>query len=296
MANRYGLGAGPASRARRVGPRYPVAFLFLTTLASAGCQCGGSAQSAGEAAVPPGPGDIPESLEVAAGSMTSGFAMGNLRSTVDVAPFRMSKTVITVAQYARCVESRGCTPPARSSFGCTENATGSLRQQTFGLRDKAPDLPVTCTNPPQAEEFCAWVGAALPTLEQWQFAARGSEVHRFAWGDDAPTCDRHALRTDGDPKMCCDGCDPLRYLSVRQRPAGASPSGLVDVLLTEAELLRVTPDARVPACSGPAGACVVTGIMPAAIDGARAVADQVTEDSPEFLLPTFGFRCVWTEE
>ena len=295
MANESGQRERRGSRKRRAGPRYSLAFLFLTTLANAGCQCGGSTHPAGEPALLPGAGDIPESLAVVAGSMTSGFAIGNLKSTVDVGPFRISKTVITVSQYARCVESRGCTPPARLSLGCTEDATGSLRRSTFGLRDKAPELPVTCTEPSQAVQYCAWVGGALPTLEQWQFAARGPDVHRFAWGNDAPSCDRHPLTIDADPSPCCDGCELTQQSAVRQRPLGASPSGLLDVLLTESELLRASPDARVPACSGTSGNCLVTGIVPAAIDGVRSVDDNVTEDSPEFLSPTFGFRCVWTE-
>lgn len=295
MANEYGQRERSGSGEGRAGPRFPVVFLFLTTLATAGCQCGGTEQPAGQPAVPPGPGDMPEALTVAAGSMTSGFAIGTLRSAFDLGPFRMSRTPITVSQYARCVESRGCTPPARLSLGCTEDATGSLRRSTFGLRDKAPELPVTCTEPSQAAQYCAWVGGTLPTLEQWQFAARGPKVHRFAWGNDAPSCERHPLTIDAEPSPCCDGCDLAQQLAVRHRPLGASPSGLLDVLLTEAELLRASPDARVPACSGTSGSCLVTGIVPAAIDGVRSVDDNVTEDSPEFLSPTFGFRCVWTE-
>ncbi|MFN8663094.1 MAG: formylglycine-generating enzyme family protein [Thermomicrobiales bacterium] len=65
---------------------------------------------------------------------------------------------------------------------------GASWRSPRGDADPAPDLahhPVTQVALADVEAYCAWVGAALPTEAEWEYAARGGlEGAIFAWGDE----------------------------------------------------------------------------------------------------------------
>ena len=88
--------------------------------------------------------------------------------------------------------------------------------------------------------------------------------------------------------------DPLQVFATGAHPAGAGPTGLQDVLLTPAELLRTTADTISPACgaSSSDAACLVTSLSAGGIDAAQRIE---LEPQPGAPYPTFSFRCVWTE-
>jgi len=245
----------------------------------------------------PRAGEIPASTQIEGKRITSGFAHGHLRLSQDVAPFRVSD-LITVSLYEACVDAGGCSAPSRRTFSCDAEEARPWFANTWRLRDRASGLPAVCLDPGDAEQYCRWVGAELPSAREWLLSARGdgsSRIAQFAWGDDAPNCERHPGPFTFASSPCCkDDCKPEEHLSVGQRPAGASPSGVADVLLTPAELIGVSPDAQFPACRSGSG-CLVTGMMPGAIEGVRAVPDTVDPDGPRYHEPPFGFRCVWKE-
>lgn len=48
------------------------------------------------------------------------------------------------------------------------------------------NLPATDVTYYEAQAFAKWAGKQLPSVEQWEYAARGSDGRKYPWGNDAP--------------------------------------------------------------------------------------------------------------
>lgn len=280
---------------RPLKPSIPVAGWGAPALALLLVACGSQAPTAG----PPGPTpqQVPASVQIAGGTFTFGFATSRTSSAVTVAPFAISKTPVTVGHYKECVAVGACSAPALSTPVCAGAHVPVVEGPTYDLGASADGLPVTCTTPRQAAEYCSWLGGALPTIEQWLYAARGPSIQAFAWGNALPDCTRNqrALVPGGPGQTCCtrDECDPSTYYSVGQHPEVASPVGLLDVLLTPTELIRGQKGSPAGPCSGEGGACVVRGLIPAAIGFTGHVSDDINQGAYRDPGRVSGFRCVF---
>jgi formylglycine-generating enzyme required for sulfatase activity len=124
---------------------------------------------------------------------------------VEVAAFEISAVPVTNEQYATFVEDMGHRPPLHWPEGKPSPGTG--------------DHPVTWVDATDAESFCAWFGARLPTEAEWEKAARGDDARTYPWGD-APADGTRA--TYGSASMET-GPSP-----VGASLTGASPHGLLD--------------------------------------------------------------------
>jgi hypothetical protein len=120
----------------------------------------------------------------------------------------------------------------------------------------------------------------LPTPEEWVLAARGPTVRAYAWGQAPPDC-AHAS---------AENCQP--ELAVEHHSAGASPSGVQDVLLTPRELLRGGDKSLQQGCT--TGSFCVAGSLAGVgeIHGVWPVQDE-GDGGVEPTQPIFGFRCAW---
>ncbi|MFO8071276.1 MAG: formylglycine-generating enzyme family protein [Polyangia bacterium] len=154
-------------------------------------------------------------VSIPGGVFQMGSTEGNSNETpvheVTVPGFEMTKTEVTVSQYAECVAASVCSEPDTGS-DCNWNESGY------------EDHPVNCVDWNQAVAFCEWVGGRLPSEAEWEYAARGGgQDITYPWGDETATCD-YAVMYDGG-----NGCGTGRTWSVCSKTAGNTDQGLCDM-------------------------------------------------------------------
>ncbi len=145
------------------------------------------------------------------------FVMGSDSRLSDEGPehrvylpdYYMDKYEVTNLQYRAFIEDTGRRSPRH------------FRNRTYPP-GKA-DHPVTFVSWFDARDYCRWAGKRLPTEQEWEKAARGTDGRIFPWGD----------QFDIDRANT-----PVRWEALGRRgdttpvgafPAGASPYGLLDM-------------------------------------------------------------------
>ncbi|MCC6528260.1 MAG: SUMF1/EgtB/PvdO family nonheme iron enzyme [Polyangiaceae bacterium] len=88
-----------------------------------------------------------------------------------VSAFLVDAREVTVVQYADCVATGECSAVPQRSGACNSPVVGATR-----------DHPVNCVTYGQARTYCHWAGKRLPTLAEWERAARGPDERLFPWG------------------------------------------------------------------------------------------------------------------
>ena len=125
---------------------------------------------------------------------------------VDVAAFSIDLTEVTVGAYAECVAARRCATPTIEVAACDWNRT-----------DLA-NYPINCVSWTEAAAYCAFAGKRLPTEEEWELAARGTDGRIYPWGNGAFGGEECEL-TSIDPPLC----------RVASAPKGKSAYGVFDM-------------------------------------------------------------------
>jgi formylglycine-generating enzyme required for sulfatase activity len=132
---------------------------------------------------------------------------------VTVPEFQIDATETTVSQYKQCVMAGVCPSLAENPTEfCTWNVAGREND------------PANCVDWHEATGYCQWAGKRLPSEEEWEYAARGTEGRPYPWGTTDPT----------DDKLCWKRYNPGTKTGegtcvVDSYPAGDTPLGLKDM-------------------------------------------------------------------
>lgn len=124
---------------------------------------------------------------------------------VSVRPFYIDVHEVTCAQYAKFVAAEKHAPPPTWPGGVYDPANALL--------------PVTGVSWDDAQAYARWAGGRLPTEEEWEFAARGTDGRLYPWGDAWRPNSANAAQTSAG-----------RMVPVGSYSTGASPSGALDMV------------------------------------------------------------------
>ena len=152
------------------------------------------------------------------------------RQSRDTARYFITRNLITNAQYAAFVAATGhrhpdVSPSVWRSYGLIHPWKRTRRHAWAGGRipKDREHHPVVLVEWHHAVAFAAWLsqrtGARwrLPTEAEWEKAARGTDGHRFPWGDDY------------DPtRLNSHDHGPFDTVPIGKFALGASPFGLLD--------------------------------------------------------------------
>lgn len=107
---------------------------------------------------------------------------------VTLPAFYLDVYEVTLEEYGKCVRAGGCSALEKTvkweryseedvkkwSPFCNVNQRGRGRH------------PVNCVDWNQAAVYCKWARKRLPTEEEWEYAARGTDGRKYPWGNEAP--------------------------------------------------------------------------------------------------------------
>ncbi len=141
----------------------------------------------------PGPAALPQRITDARGVLMAlvpagEFQMGSQTGKLDERPvhtvyldaFYIDVFLATNQLYVRCVQAGACSLLDFQKSSTHESYYGNPAYDNY---------PVMRVSWAQAQAFCAWRDAGLPTEAQWEKAARGGLAGQdYPWGNELPVC------------------------------------------------------------------------------------------------------------
>jgi formylglycine-generating enzyme required for sulfatase activity len=131
--------------------------------------------------------------------------------------FYIDKYEVTNFQYSKCVLNGKCRTPADSKLG-DYDYYGNPQYDNF---------PVVWVNSEMAQDYCEWREARLPSVLEWEKAARGTDGRLYPWGNDLDNVKRANSYSSTDGYQITS--------PVGSFPEGVSPYGVYDMAGNVAE-------------------------------------------------------------
>lgn len=181
------------------------------------------------------------------------------KKSVSTAGYSIMKFEVTNAQYSTCVAAGACQTAGR-------NVTDNNIPYDSDLF--LADHPVVGVNFYDAASFCTWIGARLPTEDEWEKAARGTDSRIYPWGN---SMDSSFANLDSQVST-----------AVGSYSGGVSPYGVWDMAGNAFEWTATNVRGRY----------VLRGGSWHTYPFRARVADRGTKLDPGFANYDIGFRCV----
>lgn len=233
-------------------------------------------------------------VEIKAGA----YVIGSERGNPDEKPIRkfesktfwIDRTEVTCAQYKKFlgdVEKYGhkwCHPKESSNKDHVPSHTYAWALKFSWINGQPPygmdDYPVVLVDWFDAYAYANWAGKRLPTENEWEVAARGTDGREYPWGDGFSL------------ERCNVGKAPMAVGSYQN---GASALGVLDLAGNVSEWTATAYDPK-PSSSinfgGKYGLPIIKGgSWDDSAKGCRSAARNAKR-SPYYRSTTVGFRCV----
>jgi eukaryotic-like serine/threonine-protein kinase len=156
-------------------------------------------------------------VAVPSGTVTTCGGLEKKCRKMTVKSFELAQTEVTVAEFLACFQAGKCSRKHFLTFADT-------RFCNLAHPDGRGLHAVNCLDYFAAQEVCTFQGKRLPTLEEWQWAARGDDGRKYPWGNQEPDCSRANFHGDEGR-----GCGTSATSAVGSLPSGASPFGILDM-------------------------------------------------------------------
>lgn len=141
---------------------------------------------------------------------TGGFLYGSTSQWMSLPDFYMDKHEVTTARYAKFLQATGRKAPYKWN---------EVSPATDGNR------PVIGIDWHDADAYCRHYGKRLPTEQEWEKSARGTDGRKYPWGNEAPA--RSRANYDWIGEKTWQGYNTLSPVDAYE--AGKSPYGVYDM-------------------------------------------------------------------